>query len=63
MQVEMNQLLEMHVASLNEKADETRKATKDGNMIVKYAGQINSFVVSLTFYTLSFDNLTYVLLT
>jgi len=37
MQVEMNQLLEMHVASLNEKADETRKATKDGNMIVKYA--------------------------
>jgi len=30
MQVEMNQMLEMQIALLNEKADEMKKATKDG---------------------------------
>ena len=33
MQVEVNQLLEMQTASLIEKADETKRATKDGKSL------------------------------
>jgi len=33
MQVEVNQLLEMQTASLTEKADETKRATKDGKSL------------------------------
>lgn len=33
MQVEMNELLEVQSALLNEKADETKRATKDGKSV------------------------------